>query len=119
MREYFPILFVGAVAGVFSLIFLLARMARSVWVSTAETESSRIRMGAFFIRARAMEMRCFCPPGTLRDVSFTIRAGQRVGIVGRTGSGKTTVVDLILRTWRSASGRPGPGWSCRSARRWP
>ena len=34
----------------------------------------------------------------LRDVSFTIRAGQRVGIVGRTGSGKTTVVDLILRT---------------------
>ena len=34
----------------------------------------------------------------LRDVSFTIRAGERVGIVGRTGSGKTTVVDLILRT---------------------
>lgn len=34
----------------------------------------------------------------LRDVSFTIKAGQQVGIVGRTGSGKTTVVDLILRT---------------------
>lgn len=34
----------------------------------------------------------------LRDVSFTIHAGERVGIVGRTGSGKTTVVDLILRT---------------------
>lgn len=34
----------------------------------------------------------------LRDVSFTIRAGESVGIVGRTGSGKTTVVDLILRT---------------------
>ena len=34
----------------------------------------------------------------LRDVSFTICAGERVGIVGRTGSGKTTVVDLILRT---------------------
>ncbi len=35
---------------------------------------------------------------SLRDVSFTIRAGERVGLVGRTGSGKTTVVDLILRT---------------------
>ena len=35
---------------------------------------------------------------TLRDVSFAIRAGESVGIVGRTGSGKTTVVDLILRT---------------------
>ena len=34
----------------------------------------------------------------LRDVSFSIRAGESVGIVGRTGSGKTTVVDLILRT---------------------
>ena len=34
----------------------------------------------------------------LRDVSFTIRAGENVGLVGRTGAGKTTVVDLILRT---------------------
>ncbi len=34
----------------------------------------------------------------LRDVSFTIRAGESVGLVGRTGAGKTTVVDLILRT---------------------
>lgn len=34
----------------------------------------------------------------LRDVSFTIHAGENVGLVGRTGSGKTTVVDLILRT---------------------
>ena len=34
----------------------------------------------------------------LQDVSFTIRAGENVGLVGRTGSGKTTVVDLILRT---------------------
>ena len=33
----------------------------------------------------------------LRDVSFTIHAGESVGIVGRTGSGKTTVVDLMLR----------------------
>ncbi len=34
----------------------------------------------------------------LRDVSFTIHAGEQVGLVGRTGSGKTTVVDLLLRT---------------------
>lgn len=34
----------------------------------------------------------------LRDVSFSIRAGENIGLVGRTGSGKTTVVDLILRT---------------------
>ena len=35
----------------------------------------------------------------LRDVSFTIKAGENVGLVGKTGSGKTTLVDLILRTY--------------------
>ncbi len=40
----------------------------------------------------------------LRDVSFTIRAGQRVGIVGKTGSGKTILVDLILRTYNVPDG---------------
>jgi ABC-type multidrug transport system fused ATPase/permease subunit len=33
----------------------------------------------------------------LRDVSFTVEAGQMVGIVGPTGSGKSTVVSLIPR----------------------
>ena len=31
----------------------------------------------------------------LKDVSFTIKAGENVGLVGKTGSGKTTLVDLI------------------------
>jgi len=33
----------------------------------------------------------------LSNVSFTIQPGETVGIVGRTGSGKSTVVDLLLR----------------------
>lgn len=40
----------------------------------------------------------------LRDVSFTIEPGESVGIVGKTGSGKTTVVDLILRTYNVPDG---------------
>ena len=35
----------------------------------------------------------------LTDVSLKIRAGENVGIIGRTGAGKTTLVDLILRTY--------------------
>ncbi|GAB6933869.1 ABC transporter ATP-binding protein [Calditerricola satsumensis] len=35
----------------------------------------------------------------LRDVSLTIPAGARVGIVGRTGSGKTTLVNLLARLY--------------------
>ena len=34
----------------------------------------------------------------LKNVSFTIKPGENVGIIGRTGSGKTTLVDLLLRT---------------------
>lgn len=40
----------------------------------------------------------------LRDVSFTIHAGESVGIVGKTGSGKTVLVDLILRIYNVPDG---------------
>ena len=40
----------------------------------------------------------------LEDVSFTIDAGESVGIVGKTGSGKTTLVDLLLRTYNVPDG---------------
>ena len=40
----------------------------------------------------------------LKNISFSITAGQSVGIVGRTGSGKTTLVDLILRTYNVPDG---------------
>lgn len=35
----------------------------------------------------------------LEDISFKINAGENVGIIGKTGSGKTTLVDLILRVY--------------------
>ena len=40
----------------------------------------------------------------LVDVSFTIKAGENVGIIGKTGAGKTTLVDLILRTYNVPDG---------------
>ncbi len=40
----------------------------------------------------------------LENISFTIQAGQCVGLVGKTGCGKTTLVDLILRTYNVPDG---------------
>ena len=40
----------------------------------------------------------------LKDVSFTIRPGESVGIVGKTGAGKTALVDLLLRTYNVPDG---------------
>ncbi len=41
---------------------------------------------------------------TLKNVSFVINEGESVGIIGRTGAGKTTIVDLILRTYNVPDG---------------
>lgn len=40
----------------------------------------------------------------LENVSFKINAGENVGIIGRTGAGKTTIVDLILRSYNVPNG---------------
>jgi ATP-binding cassette subfamily B protein len=46
-------------------------------------------------------------PGTpvVKDLSFTVDPGQTVAIVGHTGAGKTTVVNLLMRFYELDSGR--------------
>jgi ATP-binding cassette subfamily B protein len=41
----------------------------------------------------------------LRDVSFSFESGQRIGIVGATGAGKTTLINLLLRFYDVNRGR--------------
>lgn len=40
----------------------------------------------------------------LENISFEIKAGETVGIIGGTGSGKTTILNLLLRFYDAASG---------------
>lgn len=45
------------------------------------------------------------PEWVLKDVSFDVAPGQRIGIVGATGSGKTTLINLLLRFYDVQRGR--------------
>ncbi len=40
----------------------------------------------------------------LKNISLKINTGENIGIIGKTGSGKTTLVDLILRTYNVEDG---------------
>ena len=44
------------------------------------------------------------PEPVLKDITFTAKPGQRVGIIGNTGSGKSTLVSLIPRLYDVSSG---------------
>ncbi len=50
----------------------------------------------------------FCHPGaiipTLKHVSFSIKRGQKLAVVGPTGSGKTSVANLLLRLYNAPRG---------------
>ncbi len=41
----------------------------------------------------------------LRDLSFKVKAGEMVAIVGYTGAGKTTIINLLTRMWDIQSGQ--------------
>ena len=41
----------------------------------------------------------------LKDISFELLPGQKMAIVGKTGSGKTTIADLILRMYDTTTGQ--------------
>ncbi len=77
--------------------------------SEAEVQDATdVTLPAVFDGSVEMRGLTFRYPGAaydaLSDVSFRIESGERVGICGRTGSGKTTLVDLILRVYNVPRG---------------
>lgn len=50
----------------------------------------------------------FCYPGAnnyaLKDISFTVKSGERIALVGLNGSGKSTIIKLICRLYQPTKG---------------
>ncbi len=60
---------------------------------------------ADFIDFKDTFFRDFKNNWVVKDISFDIKAGMQVGIVGFTGSGKSTIVSLILRLYDPQKGK--------------
>lgn len=41
----------------------------------------------------------------MRDISFTVQPGQKIAVVGSTGAGKTTLINLLMRFYEVNSGK--------------
>ena len=40
----------------------------------------------------------------LKNISFVLNKGEKLGVIGKTGSGKTTLINLIVRLYNSTNG---------------
>ncbi|ESL05431.1 multidrug resistance protein E [Trypanosoma rangeli SC58] len=72
--------------------------------SPAGDGDGRVLAGSVELREVTMRYRAGLPP-VLRGVSFTIAPGQKVGVIGRTGSGKSSLLLTLLRMVEIESGQ--------------
>ena len=63
------------------------------------------RSGALVIDAKEVSFRFENGPEIIRDFSTTIMRGDKVGIIGPNGVGKTTLVNILLGKWKPDSGK--------------
>jgi len=78
------------------------------YLRQAVKEKTSQRQAVPFEQEIAVNSMTFRYPGTtvdiLKDVSFKIKKGDRVGIIGASGNGKTTLVDLLMGYWEPTTG---------------
>jgi len=72
---------------------------------TSPPQPKRTRRGAGSITFEHVSFEYRRGEPVLRDLSFKIQAGEKVAIVGATGSGKSTIIKLLNRFYDVTSGR--------------
>ena len=107
-----------AILAFFTLVYLLAMMPRVIAssrrINEVLSEEIKIQDGAGVSVSKddigKVEFRnvSFRYPGTIKDalsgITFTVSPGQTVAIIGSTGSGKTSILNLIPRLYEVSEG---------------
>ena len=82
-----------------------AAPASALVVSRGEIRFESVRFNYGITARQQDEPGTTLRPRIIRDLSLTIRPGEKVGLVGRSGAGKSTLVNLLLRFYDLESGR--------------
>ena len=107
-RMIWPLIALGWVINLFQRGMASMKRLSEIWdIAPEADEESRLEQqpeGAVAIRGLS-----FTYPGnesrqTLRHIDLDVRAGETIGIVGRTGSGKSTLLALLTRTFEPPAG---------------
>jgi ATP-binding cassette subfamily B protein len=114
-------LYMGAVSQLVSSIYIMITSLVSVWEAQLKIENVRsfqrftakkVEEGGKILSEKVeiqFEHVSFRYPGTekmvLKDVSFVIHPGERIALIGLNGSGKSTIIKLLLRFYDVTEGR--------------
>jgi ATP-binding cassette subfamily B protein/subfamily B ATP-binding cassette protein MsbA len=105
---YRPVRQIAKLAGRLSAASVSARRINDVLEITAEPEDPPDAIEAAHVRGDLLFDRVsfgYDPDAlVLRDVSFHVKPGERVALVGGSGAGKSTIANLILRLYEPTSG---------------
>lgn len=103
------ILYVNLLRSSAAAVDLLARDLQLFQREADESVRQTTKVDVALTESVTLEALSFCYDGAtepaLRDITVRIRRGEAIGIVGPTGSGKSTLTDLILGLLQPSAGR--------------
>lgn len=103
-----PIQHLAGLNGTFATIAAAAKSVFTLLDTELEADNGTVELERVRGEVRFDNV-SFVYPGTdkeaLRQIHFTVKPGEHIALVGNSGAGKTTIVNLLPRFWNPSSGR--------------